>query len=65
MFKRQDMNYERSEQAGATIAFRAPAELVAACDRAAAAEGLSRSDIARRSLMRAVLQQRASDNKQG
>jgi hypothetical protein len=34
------------------IAFRAPAELASAAEEAAAREGLSRSDIARRALIR-------------
>jgi hypothetical protein len=45
---------EREDQCGAIIAFRAPAELVLAAETAAAAEGISRSDIARRALMRAL-----------
>lgn len=39
---------------GSTIAFRAPADLVRDADAAAAAEGISRSDIARRALLRAL-----------
>ena len=37
---------------GGIIAFRAPLELVEAADIAAAAEGISRSDVARRALLR-------------
>jgi hypothetical protein len=39
---------EQAEQRGGIIAFRAPAELVAEVEAAAAAEGISRSDVARR-----------------
>ena len=42
----------RAEEQCAIIAFRAPPELVAAVDSAAALEGVSRSDIARRAVMR-------------
>ena len=43
---------EQALQRGGIIAFRAPAELVAEVEAAAAAEGISRSDVARRALMR-------------
>jgi hypothetical protein len=44
----------------AIIAFRAPADLAAAADQAAAAEGISRSDVARRALIRDLAQAKQS-----
>jgi hypothetical protein len=43
---------DRSNERGGIVAFRAPAKLVADAEAAAVAEGVSRSDIARRALMR-------------
>ena len=40
------------DERGLVIAFRAPADLIATVDAAAAAEGISRSAIARRALLR-------------
>ena len=45
-------NTEQRDERGMTIQFRAPAGLIATVDAAAAAEGISRSDIARRALLR-------------
>jgi hypothetical protein len=43
---------ERGAHGGAVVAFRATAELVADIAAAAAAEGISRSDVARRAVLR-------------
>ena len=43
---------ERADQQGAVIAFRASAELMDTVKAAAAKEGISRSDVARRALIR-------------
>jgi hypothetical protein len=45
---------EDESESGGVIAFRCPPALVAAAERAAAAEGLTRSDIARRALIYAL-----------
>ena len=42
------------DREGGVIAFRAPAALLQAADTAAAAEGISRSDVARRALLVAL-----------
>jgi metal-responsive CopG/Arc/MetJ family transcriptional regulator len=55
------MSDQHSESAPTVISFLAPKELIAAADEVAAAEGLSRSDIARRAL-RSDLKQRLSGN---
>jgi hypothetical protein len=46
------MTDHRSEVEVSIIAFRAPKDLVAAAKAAAASEGISKSDIARRALLR-------------
>jgi hypothetical protein len=46
------------------IAFRAPATLVQAIDRAAADEGISRSDVVRRGAMRDLRRQHALTGEQ-
>ena len=43
---------EQTEQRGGIIAYRASAELIAEIQAAAAAEGITRSDVARRAVMR-------------
>jgi hypothetical protein len=43
---------ELEAQAGVIVAFRCPTALAEAAERVAASEGLSRSDIARRALLR-------------
>jgi hypothetical protein len=43
---------EDAEERGGIVAFRAPADLIARVDEAAAAECISRSDVARRALVR-------------
>ena len=43
---------EQAEQRGGIIAYRASAELIAEIEAAAAAEGITRSDVARRAVMR-------------
>ncbi len=43
---------EQAYQRGAIVAFRAPRELLEAIELAAAKEGLSRSDVARRACLR-------------
>jgi predicted acylesterase/phospholipase RssA len=43
---------ERADERAAVIAFRAPTELVASIEATAAAEGISRSDVARRAVIR-------------
>jgi hypothetical protein len=45
---------EQTIERGGIIAFRAEAALIASADVAAAAEGISRSDVARRALMQAL-----------
>jgi hypothetical protein len=45
-------NRNDGDECGAIIAFRCPQDLVAAAESAAAAEGISKSDVARRALMR-------------
>ena len=46
------MTDRRSEVESSIIAFRAPKDLVAATEAAAVFEGISKSDIARRALLR-------------
>jgi hypothetical protein len=46
------MTDHRSEVESSIIAFRAPKDLVAATEAAAVSEGISKSDIARRALIR-------------
>jgi hypothetical protein len=46
------MTDRRSEVESSIIAFRAPKDLVAATEAAAVSEGISKSDIARRALLR-------------
>ncbi len=46
---------EQTDQRGGIIAFRAPADLIASAEAKAAAEGISKSDVARRALMRDLL----------
>jgi hypothetical protein len=46
------MTDHRSEVESSIIAFRAPKDLVAATEAAAVSEGISKSDIARRALLR-------------
>ena len=43
---------ERDDDRGTVVAFRASRQLVAGLDTAAAAEGISRSDVARRAAIR-------------
>jgi hypothetical protein len=43
---------EREDERGLVVAFRAPAWLAAAAEAQAAAEGITRSDVARRALIR-------------
>ena len=50
---------DTADATGSVIAFRASAELMAKADSVAAAEGISRSDVARRALMRDVLRREA------
>jgi hypothetical protein len=47
-----EMSEDKAVQLQPVIAFRAPPDLHAWADEAAAAEGISRSDIARRALLR-------------
>src|ERR1700736_1747254 len=49
---REDAMRDTDETGTITLAFRAPRALAAAADRAAAKEGLSRSAVARRALLR-------------
>lgn len=48
----QSREEERDLQIGGTIAFRASKKLIARVEATAAAEGISKSDVARRALMR-------------
>ena len=50
------------DERGLVIAFRAPADLIATVDAAAAAEGISRSDIARRALLRDLRRKEVNSN---
>jgi hypothetical protein len=43
---------EQSDERGLVVAFRAPAWLAAAAEAQATAEGITRSDVARRALIR-------------
>ena len=43
---------EQAEERGGIIAYRASAQLIAEIEAAAAAEGITRSDVARRAVMR-------------
>ena len=46
---------------GGVVAYRAPAELLAALDRQAASEGISRSDVARRAAIQVYMPHIASN----
>lgn len=52
MLKSDDRHEDELPRESVVIAFRAPAELLLSADRIAATEGISRSDVARRALMR-------------
>jgi metal-responsive CopG/Arc/MetJ family transcriptional regulator len=47
---------ESEYQRGAVVAFRAPPQMIERLDNAAAAEGISRSDVARRAVIRDLRQ---------
>ena len=59
------MSEEKAAQLYSVIAFRAEPELQAWADATAAAEGISRSDVARRALLRERQRQQARGSREG
>jgi hypothetical protein len=54
------MSTEQAEERGGIIAYRASAKLIAEIEAAAAAEGITRSDVARRAVMRDLARSKAA-----
>jgi hypothetical protein len=52
------MNTEQTEERSGIVAYRASAKLIAEIEAAAAAEGITRSDVARRAVMRDLAKSR-------